>query len=170
MPSALVARIDLDLLYTPFLERLLEAKARARARGVDYYSLEGYRTYGRSHFLYGQWLSGKGGRAAPAGASSHNFGLATDECRDIDLTKPGLQPRWKDADYDILGEEVQRLGLHWGAGYGDRPHVSWPGFVSRAQLAPLDKIYRHTEGDLAVKLQAVWLHVTKNSPPLPPLR
>lgn len=170
MPSDLVARVNLDLIYPEYLERLLEAKARARARGADYYSTEGYRTYGRSHFLYGQWLAGKGGRAAPAGASSHNFGLATDECPDGDPTKPGLQPRWDSPAFAILGEEVQRLGLHWGAGYGDRPHVSWPGFITRAQLAPLDRIYRHTDGTLAVKLQAVWAHVRTHSPTMPPIR
>jgi peptidoglycan L-alanyl-D-glutamate endopeptidase CwlK len=147
-----------------FLELLLEAKARARKRGADYHTLEGFRSYGRSHFLYGQYLAGKGGRAAPAGKSSHNFGLASDECLDADLDKTGLQPSWKEESYEILGEEVTRLGLHWGAGYGDRPHVSWPGFVTAKELEPLDKMWRSLDGTQAQRLHEIWTYVKSKAP------
>jgi hypothetical protein len=166
MPTDLIIRIDLDLLYPPFVERLLEVKARARKRGRDYHSTEGLRSYARSFQLYQAFLQG-GPRAAPAGASGHNFGLCTDECLDADLNKPGLQPDWRAPQYAILGEEAIALGLDWGNRYNDSVHIGWPGFVTRAELAPLDKIWRRSAGDQKARLRAVWDYVDTHSPPMP---
>lgn len=168
MPKELFERVNLDLYYPPFLERLMVAKARARTRGYNYVSLEGHRAYSRSDLLHTDWQAGKGGRAAPGGRSSHNFGLADDSVLDISPA-PGLQPDWKDAAATVWGEELTRVSLHWGAGYGDRLHSSWPGFVSAMDLRLLDRIYRRASGNLKTKLRAVWDYVTVYGLALPPL-
>jgi peptidoglycan LD-endopeptidase CwlK len=159
MPADLLTRVNLDALYPPFLERLLRGLAAARARGADYVATRGFASFGQQHHLRMLYLAGKGGKAAPAGLSAHNYGLAVDFCRDADTTKPGLQPDWKDAAYDILGEEMQREGLVWGASFKDRPHIQWPRFVNASQLEPLRKVWLITNGGREAQLRAVWSHV-----------
>lgn len=165
MPADLVKRVNLDLIYNPFLQRVLEALAQCRARGADYVAVLGTRSYGEQHALRGAYLAGKGGRAAPAGQSQHQFGLAIDFCRDSDLTKKGLQPSWKAADYRVLGEECTKQGLHWGNTYNDSPHIGIAGWVSAKDLAPLDRLYRQTDGDQLTKLRAVWDYIESNPSP-----
>ena len=84
-----------------------------------------------------RWKMRKGGRAAPAGLSAHQYGLAVDLVADVHEDEPGLQPDWRGPEYDVLGEEVKRVGLAWGGSFGDSPHVQWPGYVNAAQLLPL---------------------------------
>jgi len=167
MPADLFNRgVDLDLFYPPFLERLLIAKARARARGADMLCTFGFRTCEESDQLYAKFLAG-GPRAAPGGKSSHNFGLASDECLIIE-TKPKRIVRWGDRDFDIFAGEAGAVGLHWGVAYKDKPHFSWPGFVSADELAPLRKIWRENEGLKTLqRLQKVWLYVDSHSPAMP---
>lgn len=159
MPADLVKRIDLDCLYPPFLEKLLQLLANCRERGWDYVAIFGYRSWAQQHQLRLAFLNGTGGRAAPAGASAHNYGLAVDLCRDKDLDKVGLQPDWDPKAYDVLGEEADLLGLHWGASYNDRPHISWPGYVNAKDLAPLRAIMAKSRGNVRTALRACWDYV-----------
>ncbi len=172
MKDLFKAGLNLDLVYPPFLERLLELKARCEVRGASYLSTCLLRTCEESDALNRIYLNG-GPRAAAGGQSSHNFGLASDEAL-IVKPAPGRVVRWGDKDFDILGEEAAKLGLHWGAGYGDKPHISWPGFVSATELQPLLKIWKLNWEDNALpgaplpRLQKVWDYVSDNSPELPP--
>jgi peptidoglycan LD-endopeptidase CwlK len=170
MPAHLfLGKVNLDLFYPPFLERVLELKTRCRARGALYLSTFGHRTYEESDKLHQIYRTG-GPRAAPAGYSSHNFGLADDEAY-IVTEKPKRVCRWNIKDFDILGEEAVKLGLHWGAGYGDCPHISWPGFVNGAELKPLREIWQKSQGLLLLpRLQRCWDFVTlhSNVPPFTP--
>lgn len=136
MPTDLVARIDLDLVYPPFLARALDLVAACRARGTDYFALFGFRSYAQQAAMHAAWKAGTGGRAAPAGQSAHNFGLAIDFCADSSPA-PGLQPVWHAVAYNVLGEEARRAGLVWGGSFGDRPHVQLAGYVTGAHLAPV---------------------------------
>lgn len=161
-------RINVGMLYVPFVCEILEVLAACSARGVDYYPYCGHRTYAESGELYEKWVTGKGGRAAPPGASQHNFGLAVDVAPDGDMAKTGLQPDWRDAAYVILGEEVaKRPRLHWGNSYNDSPHVGWADFVSRPRITILDSAWRRNffeDGetkDLLVKY--VWPLVDEHS-------
>lgn len=162
-------RGDLDLVYPPFLERMLHVVARCNARGKVYYATELHRSYSRSFQLSQAWLNKTGPRAAPGGKSGHNFGLAADFALDIDPVKPGLQPSWKEEDFGVLIEEATRASLKCGAAYGDFPHIEWPGFVSASQLVPLDLIYKKTPGTPLLKLKEVWKYVDSHSPNLPVL-
>ncbi len=170
MPSDLYRKdLCLDWVYPPFLERHLELKARCRARGASYLSTCLLRSVTESNLLYAKYRAG-GPRAAPGGESSHNFGLAADEALII-APSPKRVVRWDPGDFDILGEEAGKLGLHWGHGYGDDPHVSWPGFVSAQELAPLLDIWLKSKETLLLpKLQEVWQYVTMFGPTLPPFQ
>jgi len=137
MPADLFRRIDLDELFPPFRDVLLEVIARCRARGADYVATSGYRSESAQAELHARYRRGEGGRAAPAGYSAHNFGIAVDFVRDGDPHRPGVQPRWDLPAYEILGQEVGRAGLAWGGSFGDAPHVQWPGFVRASELEQL---------------------------------
>lgn len=160
MPTDLVKRINLDLLYPEFRDQLLVLLAALRAKGRDYFALEGHRPMSRSDALYKAFLAG-GPRAAPGGASGHNFGISADLCRDIDLTRPGLQPSWIASDYDDLAAECARLKMHHGRGYKDDPHVGLAGYVTGKDLAPLHQVYiahRHLPDELD-RLRPVWQYL-----------
>lgn len=164
MPAELVKRINLDLLYPPFFERLLNVLAACRARGSDYYVTFGFRSWAEQHQLRALYLAGKGGKAAPAGLSAHNYGIAVDLAPDGDLKRPGLQPVWTDAAYVVLGEEVKRVGLVWGASFGDKPHVQWPGFVNGKELSVLNDMWKVAKGNTVARLKTVWEYLGQHQP------
>lgn len=142
MPTDLVARINLDQLYLPFVTRMLDMLAACRARGADYYAISGYRSPQEQMQLYFQGRTNKDGPIvtnARAFESAHNFGLAVDFVRDGHLDRRGLQPDYRPESYVILGEEAARVGLEWGGRWRfvDLPHVQWPGWVRTAELARL---------------------------------
>jgi hypothetical protein len=176
MPADLfLPTIDLDFFYPPFLQRLLLAKARARERGAEYLTTYGWRSYGESHELNLKYKAG-GPRAAPAGYSGHNFGLASDEALIIKpspkrVLRWGRGERYKEPDdYVIFAEEAEKLGLHHGKEFLDWPHFEWPGFVSGAELAPLRKIWQAGDGLLLLpRLRKVWEYVDSHSPAMPPI-
>lgn len=158
MPTANFKRISLDLLYPPFLEKVLEVIARCNERGHQFVATSGYRTYGEQMDLWklGRVLPGKVVTNARGGESAHNFGLAIDFVRDIDNTKPGVQPSWKREDYEVLVEECAREGLHNGKDYGDWFHVQWPGFVTAKELKPLHEKWVKVDGWPLDRLKEVW--------------
>lgn len=161
MPSALFKRLNLDYLYPPFLEMALELTARCQARGAEYCATRGFATYGDQMRLYlqGRTTAGKIVTNARAGQSAHCFGVALDFTHDSDLGLPGLQPDWVPANYAILVEEAQKLGLESGAAYKDLPHVSWPGYVTARDMLYLDRIFRAAPGSDIDKLKVVWKHL-----------
>jgi peptidoglycan L-alanyl-D-glutamate endopeptidase CwlK len=141
MPTDLI-RISLDQLYLPFVEILLDVMAACRARGADYFAISGYRSDAEQMVLWcqGRTTPGTIVTGARAGESAHNYGIAVDFCRDGVLDRRGLQPDYRPESYVILGEEARRAGLVWGGDFKhlpDRPHVQWPGFVTKEDLAPL---------------------------------
>lgn len=152
-------RVYLGAYYPPFREKIIEMKRRCYERGCEYWSEFGYRSFALQADLRKKYLAGMGGKAAPAGYSAHQFGLADDSTRDRSLT-PGLQPTWEQKAYDVLGEEAARIGLAWGARYADRPHVQWPGFENGTQLAPLRKIFLDHPGATEDEcLRACWAYL-----------
>lgn len=159
MPAANLKRINLDLIYFPFLEKILELLVNCEVRGAHYIATFGYRSYGEQDALFAQGRSIKGKKVTNArgGQSAHNFGLAIDFTRDLDPTRPGLQPGWNAKDYLILATEAVKLGLHSGRSYQDWPHVAWPGFVTAQELRPLDLAYQSCQSDLTLdKLKEAW--------------
>ncbi len=118
----------------------------------------GFRSFDEQRKLYLAWKAKTGGRAAPPGSSSHQYGLA------IDAYRKGNSggALWLPKLYDILGAEAAKLGLHWGAAYGDRPHISWPGYVSAKDLEPLKTVWTGSAGTDLARLKAVWQYVDSN--------
>ena len=161
MPTSNFRRIDLDLIYAPFLEKLLDVIAACNARGCTFVATHGYRTYGEQMALWakGRIVRGPVVTNAKGGESSHNFGLAVDFVRDLDA-KPGVQPSWDDNDYLVLVEEAEKAGLHSGKGYKDYPHVSWPGYVTAVDLLPLHMAWEDAKSVSTLeRLKKVWQKV-----------
>lgn len=154
MPTNLIRRIDLDKLYPPFLEKALQVIAACQSRGSDYVATSGFRSYSEQEGLWmqGRLRPGTIVTNAHGGQSSHNFGLAVDVARRL----PDGTFSWKPEDYAVYGEEIARLGLHWGITYKDAPHMSLLGFVSGAELKPLDDVYKAATGEPVDKLKEVW--------------
>ena len=120
MPAALVRRINLDLIYPPFLALYLDTLAACKARGVVYFATFGTRTYEEQNALYaqGRTAPGKIVTNARGGQGAHNFGLATDSTHDSDADETnGLQPDWKAENYTVLREEGEKRGLVSGASF-----------------------------------------------------
>ena len=154
MPQDLLQKINLDKLYPPFLEALLEVLAECRAKGVDYKVYSGWRSFAEQFELYKTFLAG-GARAAAPGRSAHNFGLAVD-CARL-LPDKGLS--WDPKDYRVLLSVLPNYSLKSGAAYHDMPHINWPGYEGAVELRPLDKLYRTTDGSEEDKLKAVWRYL-----------
>lgn len=168
MPKELV-RIDMDLVHPEFIKRALAVLAACKARGVQYYWVEGFRSWDRSRQLYTAYQLG-GPRAAPPGSSGHNFGIAGDFCRDTEPDVPGLQPSWAPADYAVLIEEAKKVGLSPGANYKDYPHLEFPHLVTAEELSPLKRIWLDNQGkDTLTKLKLVWDYVDSEMPNIPAL-
>ncbi len=100
------------------------------ARGVHIIAKEGRRSLERQTELYNQ------GRTTPGEivtgtikGSKHLQGLAMDIVPASVVDKPHWAP--EDPVWDIVGEEVAKLGLKWGIsarpGGKDKPHVEWVG-------------------------------------------
>jgi peptidoglycan LD-endopeptidase CwlK len=158
MPTENFKRISLDLLYPPFLEKLLEVIARCNERGHKYVATYGHRTYSEQMDLWklGRVLPGAIVTNARGGESAHNFGLAVDFVRDVDAKKPGVQPSWKKDDYAVLIEETEAEGLHSGHTYNDVPHVGWPGLITAKDLKPLHEVWVKADGYPLDRLKRVW--------------
>lgn len=157
MSALLLSRIDAGLLFAPFLERLQALLDEALAQERAYWVIEGYRSYARSDELFAQGRSKPGPIVtnARAGQSAHNFGIAADLVLDGYMDRAGLQPDYRPASYDLLGELCPKHGLVWGGSwkFKDRPHVQMPDFVTGLELEPLRSALARGG------LEAVWTHL-----------
>lgn len=156
-----VYRVDPAELYAPFLARLLAVLSACQSRGALYYATSGQRGMEAQRKLHLAHLAG-GPKAAPAGLSAHQYGIAVDVAPDSDVATPGLQgPDYSARAYAILVEECAAGGLVNGGSFGDLPHVQWPGFVSGAQLMRLRDLWRATDGPDADRMRAVWRYLDR---------
>ncbi len=181
MPADLI-RCNLDLVYPPFRDTMLEVLARCRARGADMFWTSGTRFMSEQAELrrrYTRRLSLQAlrkpspaakaelhellrlgaGRAGAPGFSAHQFGIGADCTHDVDQARAGLQPDWEPKNYRVYMEEVLAGGLETGAPYGDLPHANPAGYTSGEQLAPLRAVWVATPGAELDKLHAVWRYL-----------
>ena len=165
----LVVKIDLELIYPAFRERILGLVANCHDLGADYYATSGLRSWKEQEKIYAQGRTIKcPGCAknpcghvisnAPPGWSAHNYGIAVDFARDKDLKKMGLQPDWDLKAYELLAVEAEKLGLeagqHW-AKFKDAPHIQMPLTKLGIKWPTLIKLYN--EG----QMRAVWSYLDK---------
>jgi len=176
MPAANFARIDLDFIYPPFRDRLLEVNARLAARGHRFVATRGYASFVEQMALWtqGRMRPGKIVTHAKGGESQHNFGIAIDFVRDTDANTPQVEPSWDNKEYEPLIEELKLAGLHSGVPYKDRPHAGLNGFVDAKQLKVLCELYvnaKPSKGDaraaILTRLGAVWQYLDTHADPLP---
>lgn len=153
MTQSALKLIDLDYIYLPFLQKAMDVIAACEARGATYRATSGYRNSAQQVALWrqGRFTPGPIVTNAMPGQSAHNFGLAIDFARIVNG-----KAVWKDSDYDTLIEEAVAHGLHSGVKYRDRPHVSWPGYITGVDLKPLALCFKATPGSDLDKLKAVW--------------
>ncbi len=152
VPSYLFHKsVNLDLLYPPFLEALLDCLMECHLLNSSYKVYSGHRPFEEQEELYKKHLQG-GPRAAPPGLSAHNYGLAID-CARIVAGKLS----WDAKDYAEMEATAPKHGLITGKSFNDQPHVQFPGYVTGAQLLPLKALYSGmTQGDELSKLKLVW--------------
>jgi peptidoglycan LD-endopeptidase CwlK len=103
------------------------AQATAATLGCDYVAISGTRTPAEQDRLYEAWKAGTGGKAARAGYSWHNFGVAMD-CgvfrggRYLDEAEPATAARVHQA----CAAHAPARGLEWGGNWKgascDPPH------------------------------------------------
>jgi len=77
-------------------------------------------------YFQGRTTPGKIVTNARPGESAHNFGIAVDWCRDGDVNRAGLQPKWALIDYKPLAEAAFELGLeaaYFWRTFKEGPHV-----------------------------------------------
>lgn len=142
----LFKRVDLTVLYPPFVELAKRAIKTLDARGDRYYAISGLRTYEEQDKLYAQGRKGVPGNIvtkAKGGESFHNFGIALDFCRDRDVERAGLQPDWNRAAYEDLASEMVAQGLESGLRWRfvDAPHVQLPISLYAIDLKDLREMY-----------------------------
>lgn len=141
-------RINTSDIYAPLLNKLDQLITNCKARGAHYYATSGYRSVDEQNELWAQGRSkpGKIVTHAKGGQSYHNYKIAVDFTADADPSKDGLQPSWQNADYNILGEEAEKLGLEWGGSwvtFQDRPHVQLKVRIHNVGLAELYAAYKN---------------------------
>lgn len=128
-------RIDLLALH-PRLRRLLpQLLESCAARGATYIATSGARTLEEQAKLYAQGRTAPGPKVTNVRYSMHVAGAACDFVR---VTGPG-KVSWDRADYYILAEEAEKLGLesgHFWTSFPDSPHVQirLPEGVTLAKL------------------------------------
>lgn len=126
-PDPTLVRVDIRALYPPFWKKIDQLLKNCAARGVQYFATAGIRTYEEQNKLYaqGRTVPGKVVTQAKGGESYHNFGIAVDFTHDQNVNVRGLQPDWVVANYRVLAEEAQKLGLEPGFfwKFQDAPHV-----------------------------------------------
>lgn len=174
MPSDLVKRVDLDLVFPPFYQKVLELLAVLRKKGIEYWATDGFRTYGQQQELYAQgrvtkspsWSThpplGLPVTNARPGQSSHNFGLAFDFCRDRDGNpKNGLQPDWNLIEYAPLAFEARERGLdaaYFWTRFREGPHVQL-NYKAKGITEPMLKAIFDRDG-----LPGVWTYLDTRGP------
>ena len=174
-PDECLGRINLELIFPSFEERLRHLLEACSVVGADYVATDGFRSEGGQAKLYfqGRTEAGKKVTNAPPWFSAHNYGLAVDFCRMLEHGDEHVVS-WEPQDYETLGEQAEHLGLIWGGRFHspDRPHVEWPGYVSGEQLIRLKPIFRSAQKGAGYTngLLAVWSHVFSNADTNPDIK
>ena len=154
MPQSNI-RIDTNLLYLPFRLKVLALLAGLDAASRHFFVTSGYRGEYEQNELYAKGRTTPGPKVTNArfGYSTHNFGLGIDVTHDSDIAKAGLQPDWKESNYEGLGIVAKKHGLIWGGHWQslkDLPHFEFDLKALGLTLSDLRTIYSKD------KLPGVW--------------
>lgn len=85
--------------------------------------VQAFRTFEEQKKLHDNYINapGRAAKAAPAGLSYHNYGMAidvlpmTDDYKAIETISQG--------SWEMVGIVARHHGMKWGGDFGDRPHV-----------------------------------------------
>jgi len=139
MSGSYLAAVDMTLLMPELIEAYVDlAEQLQQTTGIVYRAYMGYRTPQEQARLYDNYKAGKGGKAAPAWQSAHQWGIAID----VQPYNPG--PTWDERAYQPLWAA---LGTHptlrTGREFADGPHVEYrnpDGAWSASRLAALPRV------------------------------
>lgn len=103
---------NINLLFPPFRESILQGIQLAHAEGLMVHVFEAWRSIERQAFLYTQGRSapGKIVTNAKPGLSFHSYGLAVDLVFDSKPETPGVQWTWA-GNYKRVAEIMASLGI-----------------------------------------------------------
>lgn len=125
-----LGRVKPELLYPPFLEKLLVALTILDDASQNFLVTQGLRTWEEQHNIYMQGRRGIKGESkvttVDAGGSAHNYGIAADAAYDLDSDAAGLQPSWDKPYMKIWADAGCEAGLDAGyywKNFFDGPHV-----------------------------------------------
>jgi hypothetical protein len=105
-------------LNPEMLDALGAALDAARKAGFKPMIGEAYRSPERSDSLYQAYINGKGGRAAPAWGSAHNYGVAVDI---LLVNSDGkIIPNNNNHDYTRYAKYMKAEGFTWFTDYGKK--------------------------------------------------
>ena len=160
MSALLLAKIETELLYPPFLTALVEMLEGLQSEGHAFWAVSGFRSEGEQMALWTQGRTKPGlivTNAKPL-QSAHNFGIAVDLVKDKFIERPNLQPDWRPESFEVLDRACRIHGLEWGGWwkFKDRPHVQLPGYVTAKEMEPLAEAWRNTKGSAETRLADVW--------------
>lgn len=124
--------------FRPFVA---QAQAVAAAMGCDYRMISGTRSYAEQAVLRKRWQAGTGGKAAAAGYSNHNFGIAGDfgvflGSRYMDGSKVRSERELALAVHKAVATKAAGHKLVWGGTWkgksNDPPHFEvWTGLTMK---------------------------------------
>lgn len=173
--DALLAKIDTQRIYPPFLAMYRAVLDDCTREGADYPATCGIRwpSDQLTEYLKGRETPGPNAtperplgdtvtRARPYG-SFHQFGIAIDATRDKDA-RPGLQPSWDRADYALLATSAAKRGLRsLGPTQQDWPHVELP-IETRGLSLVLLRNEMKSARDPQEGLRRAWALLDKHGP------
>lgn len=134
MSSNYFHRIDINVLYQPFINRLWHVLNECEQQGSIYIATSGLRTYKEQDEIYKigrRGVSGEGIRTmARGGYSPHNFSVACDmTLHKGDTYTDKLNPDYTESHYKLLADTAIAMGLeagfYWKAPK-DGPHIQMP--------------------------------------------
>lgn len=167
MPTELLLRVDWTHIYPDFRDLCFTLVANCQARGARYFATSGFRSPEDQEALWSIGRNEDGAVIDPKAIVTklrfgyHNLGIAIDFTRDIS-DKKGLQPSHAPADYEILAEEAEKLGLESGHRWKTLPdsyHVQLKLSSKNISLSMLKGRYEQTG-----KVSSAWHLLDENAP------
>ena len=141
-----LSRIEAELLYPPFLEKITETLQGLVDDGHSFWATTGLRTIDEQNSIYQIGRRGVDGEhirtTEKGGQSAHQYALAADFAYDLDPEKPGLQPSWDVPNLTRLGNKAVENGLESGMFWEtlkDGPHLQMP--IRKLGISPRNQLF-----------------------------
>ena len=140
-----LSRIKADLLYPPFLERIVTTLEALLEEGYQFWGTTGLRTVDEQNAIYQIGRRGIEGEhvktTEKGGWSAHQYGIAIDFAYNTKPDQPGLHPSWDVPHLKLLADKAVENGLESGllwATMPDGPHIQFP--IRARKISPRNQL------------------------------